>query len=56
MRQKRKIYQEDLAEKVGVDTTTLRNWEKGRSGQDMFVRVAKLCEALNCSPNELFEE
>jgi len=43
-----------VADLVGVDPSTIRNWEYGK-GMDMFAKLAKLCEVLECSPAELFE-
>jgi transcriptional regulator with XRE-family HTH domain len=54
LRKKLPITQRQLAERVGVTETTVRNWENNRSGVEWFERIAKLCEALNCSPNDLF--
>ena len=48
--------QRQLAEAVGVTETTIRNWERNRNGVEWFVRVAKLCTALNCNPNDLYLE
>jgi putative transcriptional regulator len=47
--------QRQLADLVGVTETTVRNWENNRNGVDWFVRVAKLCDALDCTPGELVE-
>jgi transcriptional regulator with XRE-family HTH domain len=55
LRKKVEITQRQLAEKVGVTETTVRNWENNRSGVEWFERVSKLCNALECSPNELFQ-
>jgi transcriptional regulator with XRE-family HTH domain len=38
-----------------VDTSTIRNWERNRGGVETFMRLAKLCEALNCQPQDLFK-
>lgn len=54
LRRKISITQRELAEQVGVTETTVRNWENNRSGVEWFQRVSRLCEALNCSPNDLF--
>jgi DNA-binding XRE family transcriptional regulator len=54
LRQKAGLTQRQLADIVGVTETTVRNWENNRSGVEWFERVAKLCEALQCTPNDLF--
>ncbi len=55
LREEKNMTQRQIAEALGVDVSTVRNWEKGRDGVKMFVRVAKLCELFNCSPSELYE-
>ena len=47
------LTQRELALKVDVTESTIRNWERNRNSIQWFERVAKLCEALNCSPSEL---
>ena len=48
------LTQRQLAIKLDVTESTISNWEQGRNALAWFERVARLCEALNCSPNELF--
>jgi len=52
-RKQLKLTQQQLAKEVGVCVPTVRNWEAGREGARMFEIVAKLCKALNCSPEDL---
>ncbi len=49
------LTQRQLADLVGVTETTIRNWENNRSGIDWFERVAKLCDALECHPSDLYK-
>ncbi|MCM1985126.1 helix-turn-helix domain-containing protein (plasmid) [Lyngbya confervoides BDU141951] len=54
LRKGKDLTQRNLADLVGVDPSTIRNWERDRGGIETFVRVAKLCEVLECSPSDLF--
>lgn len=56
LRKRKNLTQRQLADLVGADPSTVRNWERDREGTKTFVRIAKLCEALGCFPSELFEE
>lgn len=47
------LTQLELSQIVGVTETTIANWEKGRSGLAWIERVAKMCQALDCSPSDL---
>jgi putative transcriptional regulator len=53
LREARNLTQKELADLVGIDVSTLRNWESGRSGIELIVKIAKLCNVLDCSPEEL---
>ncbi len=55
LRERAGLTQKDVATAVGVDISTVRNWEYGK-GTEMFVRVVKLCKALDCQPGDLLEE
>jgi transcriptional regulator with XRE-family HTH domain len=50
------LTQVQLAQKVGVTHTTVRNWEKGRTGLEIFELVARVCEALECHPRDLIDD
>jgi transcriptional regulator with XRE-family HTH domain len=54
LREKRGLSQSQLAREMEMTETTIRNWEHGRTGLDWFERVARLCDVLQCTPNELF--
>ena len=47
------ISQKDLAQKLGVSQSAVTNWIKGNNSPDIEM-VAKICEVLNISVNELF--
>ncbi|MGL5877237.1 MAG: helix-turn-helix transcriptional regulator [Xenococcaceae cyanobacterium] len=53
LREKAGLTQRELALKVGVTETTIRNYEKGRSILEWIERVARLCEILQCEPKDL---
>jgi putative transcriptional regulator len=53
LRKKKRLTQRRVAEILGVDTSTVRNWEKGRGGIIIFQRIAKLCDLLECEPKDL---
>jgi putative transcriptional regulator len=55
LRKAKTLTQRELADLVGVTETTVRNWENNRSGVDWFDRIAKLCQALDCSPQDLIQ-
>ena len=55
LREARGLTQYELAKLVDVDISTIRNLEKGRSGIQALVRVAKLCQALQCEAEDLIE-
>lgn len=55
LRKRKNLTQRELADLVGVDPSTIRNWERDRGGVDTFAKVAKLCETLECAPSDLYE-
>ena len=55
VRRSKGLTQRQLADIVGVDSSTIRNWERDRAGGVAFARLAKICRALECSPDELVD-
>jgi putative transcriptional regulator len=53
-RRRQGMTQVQLAHELGVDPQTVRNWEASRNGLKEFVRLARLCELLQCGPADLF--
>lgn len=53
LRKQAGLTQRQLADLAGVTETTVRNWENNRSSVEVFERIAKLCNALGCSVNDL---
>ena len=49
------LTQRQLADQVGVTESTISNWEQGRNSLVWLERVAKLCRALNCTPDQLID-
>jgi transcriptional regulator with XRE-family HTH domain len=56
LREEKGLTQRQVSETLGVDISTVRNWEKSREGVKMFIRVAKLCELFGCQPSDLYGE
>ena len=49
------LTQEELARLTDVSLSTVRNWENNRTGLEAIVRVARLCRALGCGIEDLYE-
>ena len=56
LRDEKGLTQRQVAAELGVDVSTVRNWEKNRDGIKMFVRVARLCRLFGCDPEDLYKE
>ncbi|MBK1987883.1 helix-turn-helix transcriptional regulator [Sphaerospermopsis aphanizomenoides BCCUSP55] len=56
LRKQKNLTQRQLADLVGVDPSTVRNWERERGGIETFVKLAKLCKTLDCTIEDLFDE
>lgn len=54
LREKVGLTQKELADSVGIDISTLRNWERNRSGTETFARIDRLCATLQCKPGDLY--
>ena len=52
LREKRKITQKELSEKIGVSDKTVSKWETGKSMPDSSIML-ELCEILGITVNEL---
>ena len=52
IRKQKKITQWQLAEKLGIDTTTLSRYEQGKF-EPSLTRIMEICEVLEVKPNEL---
>lgn len=55
LRKEAGLTQRELANSVGVTESTIANWEQGRNAKLWFERVAKLCQDLHCTPDELIK-
>jgi transcriptional regulator with XRE-family HTH domain len=56
LRAKAGLTQKQLADMTDTTVVTVSNWERNRTGVEQIVRLAKLCKALNCFPEDLYEE
>jgi transcriptional regulator with XRE-family HTH domain len=54
VRKRRKLTQGALAKKLGVDVSTIKDWEHGRTALSTG-RIAQLARSLECSPGDLWE-
>ena len=53
LRESLKITQRQLSDKIGVTENTIANWEHGRSIGKWLYQIKMLCQALDCSFEEL---
>ncbi len=53
LRQKERLTQKDIADALDTTVDTVANWENGRANCYQFERVAKLCELLKCTAQDL---
>ena len=55
LREAKGLTQAELARAIGVDTSTIRNLERNRSGISAILRVVDLCQVLDCDAQDLVE-
>ncbi|MES2274243.1 MAG: helix-turn-helix transcriptional regulator [Chlamydiota bacterium] len=55
LRRKKHLTQVQMARKAHLSKTTISNLESGKQVKIELDTIAKLCEALDCTPNDLFE-
>ena len=53
LRESLQITQRQLSDKIGVTENTIANWEHGRSIGKWLYQIKMLCQALDCSFEEL---
>jgi transcriptional regulator with XRE-family HTH domain len=56
LREKLQITQRQLSDQLGVTENTIANWENGRSIGKWLYQIKLLCQALDCSFEELTED
>lgn len=54
-RKRAQITQQELAERLGVDRTTVTKWETGISAP-LAAKLPDIAMALGCTINDLFDE
>ena len=55
LRENLQITQRQLSDQLGVTENTIANWENGRSIGKWLYQIKLLCQALDCSFEELTE-
>ena len=55
LRKKRHLTQQQIARKASLSKTTISNLESGKQMKIELDTIGKLCEALECTPNDIFE-
>lgn len=55
LREAKKITQAELARAIDADVSTVRNFERNRSGSKMILRVINICNALDCDVRDSIE-
>lgn len=55
LRKRAGMTQRQLADAVGVDPSTIRNWERNRAFIETLVKVSRLCDVLECDTSDLYK-
>lgn len=55
LREAKNLTQSELADAINADVSTVRNFERGRSGINMIKRLIKICDALDCNIRDLVD-
>ncbi len=55
LRKKRRLTQQQVARRASLSKTTISNLESGKQVKIELDTIGKLCAALECTPNDIFE-
>jgi putative transcriptional regulator len=55
LRRKKHLTQMEMAKRTRLSKTTISNLESGKQVKIELDTIGKLCDALECTPNDLFE-
>ena len=55
MMAKRKVSSNELADKIGITKSNLSILKTGKGKAIRFSTLEKICEALDCTPGDIFE-
>ncbi len=55
LRRKKNLTQQQVARRASLSKTTISNLESGKQVKIELDTIGKLCEALECTPNDIFE-
>jgi len=55
LRRKKNLTQQQVAKRASLSKTTISNLESGKQVKIELDTIGKLCQALECTPNDIFE-
>lgn len=55
LREAKGMTQAQLARAIDADVSTVRNFERNRSGSKMITRIINICDALDCDVRDLIK-